>query len=118
VVKTITDPYAGRLTIFRVFSGKPREATAISTTEKGEPRALQPAPEHPRQGAETGPRRRPGRHRRGGQAQGNRHRRHPLRRIGQGEAFTPVEPMPTLISFALSAKNKGDEDKIFTSLTG
>ena len=31
--------------------------------------------------------------------------------------FDMVEPLPTLISFALQAKSKGDEDKIFSSLT-
>ncbi len=31
-------------------------------------------------------------------------------------SFTPEEPMPSVISFAVSASNKGDEDKVFTSL--
>ncbi|UCE64506.1 MAG: elongation factor G, partial [Nitrospirota bacterium] len=31
--------------------------------------------------------------------------------------YACVEPLPSLISFALTAKSKGDEDKIFTSLS-
>ena len=36
---------------------------------------------------------------------------------GNKIVFTPVAPMSTLISYALSAKSKGNEDKVFTSLT-
>ncbi|MGD8949788.1 MAG: elongation factor G, partial [Desulfobacterales bacterium] len=32
-------------------------------------------------------------------------------------AFATAEPIPTLISYALTAKSKGDEDKIFSSLS-
>ena len=36
---------------------------------------------------------------------------------GQDSCSRPCTPIPTLISYALSAKTKGDEDKVFTSLT-
>ena len=42
VVKTITDPYAGRLTIFRVFSGSIGADGSFYNVEKRSARALQP----------------------------------------------------------------------------
>ena len=116
VVKTITDPYAGRLTIFRVFSGTiGADGAFYNSTKEVRERYNQllvilGKEQKPIEGA--GP--------------GSIAAVAKLKETGTGDTlcdeaarilFAPVEPIPTLISYALSAKSKGDEDKVFTSLT-
>jgi elongation factor G len=116
VVKTITDPYAGRLTIFRVFSGTiGGDGTFYNSKKEVRERYNQllvilGKEQKPVEGA--GP--------------GSIVAVAKLKETGTGDTLcdeankilvTPVEPIPTLISYALSAKTKGDEDKVFTSLT-
>jgi elongation factor G len=116
VFKTISDPYAGRLTIFRVFSGSiGADGTFYNSRKEIRERYNQllvilGKEQKPVEGA--GP--------------GSIVAVAKLKETGTGDTlcdeankivFTPVDPIPTLISYALSAKNKGDEDKVFTSLT-
>jgi elongation factor G len=116
VFKTISDPYAGRLTIFRVFSGTiGGDGTFYNSRKEVRERYNQllvilGKEQKPVEGA--GP--------------GSIVAVAKLKETGTGDTlcdeankilFTPVDPIPTLISYALSAKNKGDEDKVFTSLT-
>jgi elongation factor G len=116
VFKTISDPYAGRLTLFRIFSGTiGGDGTFYNSRKEVRERYNQllvilGKEQKPVQGA--GP--------------GSIVAVAKLKETGTGDTlcdeankilFTPVEPIPTLISYALSAKNKGDEDKVFTSLT-
>jgi elongation factor G len=116
VVKTITDPYAGRLTIFRVFSGAiGADGTFYNSKKEVRERYNQllvilGKEQKPVEGA--GP--------------GSIVAVAKLKETATGDTlceeankilFTPVAPIPTLISYALSAKTKGDEDKVFTSLT-
>jgi elongation factor G len=116
VVKTITDPYAGRLTLFRIFSGTiGGDGTFYNAKKEVRERYNQllvilGKEQKPVDGA--GP--------------GSIVAVAKLKETGTGDTlcdeankilFTAVEPIPTLISYALSAKNKGDEDKVFTSLT-
>jgi elongation factor G len=116
VVKTVTDPYAGRLTIFRIFSGSiGADGTFYNSKKEVRERYNQllvilGKEQKPVEGA--GP--------------GSIVAVAKLKETGTGDTlcdeankilFTSVEPIPTLISYALSAKNKGDEDKVFTSLT-
>jgi len=116
VIKTVTDPYAGRLTIFRVFSGTiGADGTFYNSKKEVRERYNQlltilGKEQKPVNGA--GP--------------GSIVAVAKLKETGTGDTlcdeankilFTAVEPIPTLISYALSAKNKGDEDKVFTSLT-
>ncbi|MGE5259027.1 MAG: elongation factor G [Hyphomicrobiales bacterium] len=116
VVKTITDPYAGRLTIFRVFSGAiGADGTFYNSKKEVRERYNQllvilGKEQKPVEGA--GP--------------GSIVAVAKLKETATGDTlcdeankilFTPVDPIPTLISYALSAKTKGDEDKVFTSLT-
>jgi elongation factor G len=116
VVKTLADPYAGRLTIFRVVSGKlggdgtfynpnkdskERFTQLLSITGKEQKAVTAAGP-----GAiaavaklkET--------------ATGDT-----LCDISDKIQYASAEPLPSLISFAMTAKSKGDEDKIFISLT-
>jgi len=116
VVKTITDPYAGRLTIFRVFSGSIGADGSFFNSKKevreryNQLLVILGKEQKPIDGA--GP--------------GSIVAVAKLKETGTGDTlcdegnkivFTPVAPMSTLISYALSAKSKGDEDKVFTSLT-
>ncbi|TFG41609.1 MAG: elongation factor G [Syntrophobacterales bacterium] len=116
VVKTITDPYAGRLTIFRVFSGSIGADGSFYNSKKevreryNQLLVILGKEQKPIDGA--GP--------------GSIVAVAKLKETGTGDTlcdegnkivFTPVATMATLISYALSAKSKGDEDKVFTSLT-
>jgi len=116
VVKTITDPYAGRLTIFRVFSGAIGADGSFYNAKKevreryNQLLVILGKEQKPVEGA--GP--------------GSIVAVAKLKETATGDTlcdeaskirFTPVDPIPTLISYALSAKTKGDEDKVFTSLT-
>jgi len=116
VFKTISDPYAGRLTIFRVFSGTIGGDGAFYNSRKevreryNQLLVILGKEQKPVEGA--GP--------------GAIVAVAKLKETATGDTlcdeankilFTPVDPIPTLISYALSAKNKGDEDKVFTSLT-
>ena len=67
VFKTMADPFAGRLTIFRVFSGTLKGDSFYNATQ-GHGRAVRPALRHGRQGAEADRRGPPGDDRGGGQA--------------------------------------------------
>jgi elongation factor G len=116
VVKTITDPYAGRLTLFRVFSGTiGGDGTFYNSKKEVRERYNQLL-------VILGKEQKPV----GGAGPGSIVAVAKLKETGTGDTlcdeankilFTSVEPIPTLISYALSAKNKGDEDKVFTSLT-
>lgn len=115
VFKTIADPYAGRLNVFRVVSGSPgTDGTFFNATKDVKERFSQLLTIHGKE-------------------------QRPVKSVGPGSivavaklketttgdtlcaegdkvVFKCAEPLPTLISYAVSAKNKGDEDKIFSSL--
>ena len=116
VVKTLADPYAGRLTIFKVVSGtigsdgnfynsrkevKERFNQLLTITGKEQKPATGAGP-----GAIVAVAK--------------------LKETVTGDTlcdeagrivYACAEPLPSLISFAIAAKNQGDEDKIFISLT-
>lgn len=116
VFKTIADPYAGRLSIFRVVSGKlGSDGTFLNINKDNKERfnqllTIAGKEQKPIDGA--GP--------------GDIVAVAKLKETVTGDTlcddsnkvqFKCAEPLPTLISFALEAKAKGDEDKIFSSLT-
>jgi elongation factor G len=115
VFKTITDPYAGRLSIFRVVSGSLGGDGTFYNVNKGAKERFSQLL------------------RLGGKEQ------KPIEGAGPGDIvavaklkdtstgntlcadnrkvrFNCAEALPHLISFAVEAKNKGDEDKVFSSL--
>jgi elongation factor G len=115
VFKTISDPYAGRLNIIRVVSGRlGGDGTFYNPGKRTKERfnqllAVMGKEQKPLSGA--GP--------------GDIVAVAKLKETTTGDTlcddsrkvrFVCAEPLPTLISFALEAKNKGDEDKIYTSL--
>jgi elongation factor G len=116
VVKTVADPYAGRLTIFRVVSGTlGADGTFYNVNKSSKERynqLLTVAGKEQKPATEAGP--------------GAIVAVAKLKETTTGDTlcdegskikFPRAEPLPTLISFALAAKSKGDEDKIFSSLS-
>ncbi len=116
VFKTVADPYAGRLTLFRVVSGKlGSDGTFFNANKEARERFTQLltiAGKEQKTATAAGP--------------GSIVAVAKLKETKTGDTlcdegakikFTCVEPLPSLISFALTAKSKGDEDKIFTSLS-
>ncbi|MGD9368279.1 MAG: elongation factor G [Desulfobacteraceae bacterium] len=116
VFKTVADPYAGRLSIFRVVSGKlGGDGTFYNSTKQTKERfnqllTIMGKEQKPANGA--GP--------------GSIVAVAKLKETTTGDTlcddsakieFKMPQPLPTLITFALEAKSKGDEDKIFSSLT-
>jgi len=116
VFKTIADPYAGRLTIFRVVSGTlGSDGTFYNANKEAKERfnqllTLSGKEQKPAQGA----------------IPGSIVAVAKLKETATGDTicndsdkiiFLFPEPLPRLISFAVSAKSKGDEDKIFISLS-
>jgi elongation factor G len=115
VFKTVADPYAGRLSIFRVVSGTlAGDGTFYNTTKDVKERYNQLLMIN-------------------GKEQKNVTQAEPgsilavakLKETTTGDTlcaenakvkFDTAEPIPTLITFALQPKSKGDEDKILSSL--
>jgi elongation factor G len=116
VVKTVADPYAGRLNIFRVVSGKLGSDgnffNANKDTKERFTQLLTIAGKEQKSATEAGP--------------GSIVAVAKLKETRTGDTlcddagkikYACTEPLPSLISFALTAKSKGEEDKIFISLT-
>jgi len=116
VFKTVADPYAGRLTIFKVVSGTlGKDGTFYNVHKETKERFTQllklaGKEQKPLTGA--GP--------------GAIVAVAKLKETTTGDTlcadnakikFTCAESLPSIISFAVSAKAKGDEDKVFSSLS-
>jgi len=116
VFKTVADPYAGRLSLFRVVSGKlGSDGTFYNTTKQTKERFNQML-------TIMGKEQKPA----GGAEPGSIVAVAKLKETTTGDSlcddsekiqFKLAQPIPTLITFALEAKAKGDEDKIFSSLS-
>ena len=115
VVKTLADPYAGRLTIIRVVSGSlATDGTFYNATKETKERfnqLLTITGKEQKQANGAGP--------------GSIVAMAKLKETLTGDTlcddsakivYKCVDPLPSLISFAISAKSKGDEDKIFSSM--
>ena len=74
--KIMADPYVGKLTYFRVYSGKLEAGGRVLNVSTGRDRARRPPPDDARQRARGTRRRIRGRHRRRRRHQADRHRRH------------------------------------------
>ena len=116
VFKTVADPYAGRLTIFRVVSGSlGSDGTFYNVNKNTKERFNQLL-------TMVGKEQKPVKH----AGPGAIVTVAKLKETTTGDTlcddgnkiqFKCAEPLPTLISFAIEPKSKGDEDKIFSSLT-
>ncbi len=115
VFKTVADPYAGRLSIIRVVSGAlDSDGTFFNVNKDTKERFNQLL-------TIAGKEQKPAPH----AVPGSIVAVAKLKETTTGDTlcddsskirFIPPEPLPTLISFAIEAKSKGDEDKIFSSL--
>ncbi len=116
VIKTLADPYAGRLTIFRVVSGTiGADGTFYNASKETRERfnqLLTITGKEQKSASGAGP--------------GSIVAVAKLKETLTGDTlcdenakivYKCVDPLPSLISFAIAAKSKGDEDKIFSSLT-
>lgn len=116
VFKTIADPYAGRLSIFRIYSGalKPDSSVYNASKETKERfgQLLQIAGREQKAITEAGP--------------GDIVAIAKLKETTTGDTlcdeankirFESLEPLPAPISYAIEPRSKGDEDKIFASLS-
>lgn len=116
VFKTVADPYAGRLSIIRVVSGKlGSDGTFYNANKQTKERFNQLL-------TIIGKEQKPA----GGAEPGSIVAVAKLKETVTGDSlcdesakvtFKLAEPIATLITFALQAKAKGDEDKIFSSLS-
>jgi elongation factor G len=115
IFKTVADPYAGRLSIFRIVSGTlGSDGTFFNTNKDTRERftqLLRITGKEQKTVEGAGP--------------GDIVAVSKLKESTTGDTlcdeknkvrFTLADPMPPLISFALVPKSKGDEDKVFTSL--
>jgi len=116
VFKTVADPYAGRLSIFRVVSGKlGGDGTFYNVNNNSKERftqLLSLAAKEQKPVTEAGP--------------GAIVAVAKLKDTSTGDTlcdegnkiqYKTAEPLQPLISYAIGAKSKGDEDKIFISLS-
>jgi elongation factor G len=115
VIKTVADPYAGRLTIFRIVSGTlSGSGNFYNVTKDSKERynqLLVITGKEQKQVDEAGPGAVVAVAKLKNTATGNT-----LCDESRKIRFKCADPLPTLISYAVKAKQLGDEDKIFISL--
>jgi len=115
VIKTISDPYAGRLNVFRIFSGTVKSDSAVYNSSKeakekfGNLFLMAGKGQVSVESAEAGDIAAVAK----------------LKDTTTGDTlcsdanpikYEPEAPLPSVISYALAAKNKGDEEKVFASM--
>ena len=115
IFKTVADPFAGKLTLLRVFSGTLRPETGVYNANKGVKEkfsqlfTLEGKKQKPLEMAIPGdivaiPKLKEAK------------TGHTFCQESDPVVYKPVEPLPSVISYAVEAKVKGSEDKVFTSL--
>jgi elongation factor G len=115
VFKTVADPFAGKLTLLRVFSGTLKSDSTVYNANKGSKEKfgqLLILEGKKQQSIEMA-------------VPGDVVAIPKLKETGTGDTlcaesdpiiYTPIQPLPPVISYAVEAKVKGSEDKLFTSL--
>ena len=115
IFKTVADPFAGKLTLLRVFSGTLSPETGVYNANKGVKEKfgqlfiLEGKKQKPLEMAIPGdiiaiPKLKEAK------------TGHTFCQESDPVVYKPVEPLPPMISYAVEAKVKGSEDKVFTSL--
>ena len=116
VIKTVADPFSGRLSIIRIFSGKMTADSSVYNAAKGAKERF---------GSLFAPQ---------GKTQTNIEAAGPgaivavakLKETTTGDTLTPdkpglilpaLEPLPAVVSYAVVPKEKGDEEKVFSGLS-
>ncbi len=115
VFKTVADPFAGKLTLLRVFSGTLKSDSTVYNANKGSKEKfgqLLILEGKKQQSTEMA-------------VPGDIVAIPKLKETATGDTlcaesdaiiYTPIQPLPPVISYAVEAKVKGSEDKLFTSL--
>lgn len=116
VFKTVADPYSGRLTILRIYSGTLSPDSTVFNANKKSPerfgQLLQITGKEQNSVTAAGP--------------GDIVAIAKLKDTGTGDTlctendrirFRNLPLLPTLISYAIAPKSRGDEDKVFSSLS-
>jgi elongation factor G len=115
VFKTVADPFAGKLTLLRVFSGTLRSDSTVYNANKGSKEKfgqLLILEGKKQQSVEMA-------------VPGDVIAIPKLKETATGDTlcaesdpiiYSPIQPLPPVISYAVEAKVKGSEDKVFTSL--
>jgi elongation factor G len=115
VFKTVADPFAGKLTLLRVFSGTLKSDSTVYNANKGSKEKfgqLLILEGKKQQSIEMA-------------VPGDVIAIPKLKETATGDTlcaesdpiiYTPIQPLPPVISYAVEAKVKGSEDKVFTSL--
>lgn len=115
VVKTVADPYAGRLTIFRIVTGSLNgEGTFYNPNRDAKERfsqllAMNGKDQKSVAGAEAGAIVAVAKLK-------DTYTGDTMLAESQNFTYKVSQPLPTLSSFAVFAKNKGEEDKVFSAL--
>jgi len=116
VIKTISDPYAGRLTIFRVFSGTLTPDSNFYNANKetkerfGQVLALEGKSQKPLESAGPGTIAAVAKLKETTTGDTLCHEANPI-------IIPAPQPLPPVISYAIEPKAKGDEEKIFSALS-
>jgi elongation factor G len=115
VFKTVADPFAGKLTLLRIFSGTLKSDSILYNANKGSKEKfgqLLILEGKKQQSIEMA-------------VPGDVIAIPKLKETATGDTlcaesdpiiYTPIQPLPPVISYAVEAKVKGSEDKVFTSL--
>ncbi|MBW1708454.1 MAG: elongation factor G [Deltaproteobacteria bacterium] len=116
VIKTITDPYAGQLSVFRVFSGTiTHDSTFYNSSSQKVERfsqllSLEGKSQKPVESAGPGDIVAVAKLK--GTTTGNT-----ICDESEPIIYPTLDPMPPIVSYAVSPKTKGDEEKVFSSLS-
>ena len=113
--KIMSDPYVGKLTYFRVYSGTLDDGQPGPQRDQGQQGAGRPHPADARQPPRGQGRRLRRRHRRRRRPQEHDHRRHALRPGAPDRARALEFPEP-VIHVAVEPKTKADQDKLGKAL--
>ena len=116
VFKTIADPFAGRINVFRVLTGAIGSDSTLANARTHAKERVGAAARAAGQGARAGRRVRRGRHRRRREAEGRADRRPAARRRPATSSCRASSFPEPVMSFAITPKAKGDEEKMATSL--
>ena len=113
--KIMADPYVGKLTYFRVYSGKLEAGSRVLNVTTRPHRAHRPHPDDARQRPRGRPGGLRGRHRGRRRHQAGRDRRH-AGRARQADPLEAIEFDDPVISVAIEPKTKSDQEKMSVAL--
>ena len=112
VFKTISDPFSGRISFFKVFSGVLKNDAIVQNFTRGSSEKFAHLSAMQGKTADSRERTACRRHRRGRQAERHAHRRHAGRQGRSPIQYPQVTFAEPAITFAIEPKTRADEDKL------